>query len=802
MSEITQTGGYLDVVDATLRAPRLEATSNIGIANTNPEHAFSVGSNLYVDTESSNVITVRGNVVTQGVKVGTIEIVPSYDLAAVSNVGNVTANTIIFTNETQGFVATGNATIGSTLTISGFRITAAAAAEDDLEAITTSTQDKPNAGDTTNAIRVRNGTESTSFDTGALQVGTNAGANGGLGVAGNVHVAQGVYTQDLSVSGDVVSNLAVNTDDLFVDIVNSRVGIGVTTPTAALDVVGNVAVDTNTLFVDSVNNKVGIGVTLPAYDFDVQNSSDAADKTMARLYSDSNASGVSNTGLRLEKGVGYGGILKGFISQAVGSGLSLHTLNGGIEAQAMTIMNSGKVGVGTTELTGQLEVHGEGQTSFASFDPTGNMGGTIALRDDGGASGNGGAIMIGTNNGFHGAIKGLLIDGSNYTGGDLGFYTRGTTTDLVMTNRMTIRQNGNVGIGRTNPGYTLHVNGRTQVDGASALMMEVKRGNAGPVARIGSTDGILEIASIASTYGNETVTMQSYIDQGDSGTFSANDRNILALQPYVGRVGIGITDPPETLTVQHNTITPSFGLRRKTYNDYVVYMKTTTGSYQTVNTGDDATLLVGKGSGSNRSINAEGTINASGSDYAEYMKKSRTDLVINKGDIVGINNNGELTNVFSESIQFVVKSTNPSYVGGSSWSQGTVNSPEYPPILLTVDEYSNIPSQDATLYSYWEEQNMYANTEQLNTFYEENEKYLEDKNIHREPYDRIAFCGQVPVNVYNSVPGQYIIPTQTDDDTISYELTNTPTFEQYRVSIGKVVKIEEDGRAFIVVKIS
>lgn len=225
--------GYLDVQDATLRAPRIEAVSNIGVANTAPQHAFSVGSNLYIDTESSNVITVRGNVVTEGVKVGTIEIIPSYDLAAVSNVGNVTANTIIFTNETQGFVATGNATIGSTLTVSGFRITAAAAAEDDLEAITT-------AGATTSkAIHITNDTDSTTPYTGALQIGTNTGANGGLGVAGNVHVNQGVYTQDLSVSGEIVSNLAVNTDDLFVDIVNSRVGVGTTEPGATLEVTGN-----------------------------------------------------------------------------------------------------------------------------------------------------------------------------------------------------------------------------------------------------------------------------------------------------------------------------------------------------------------------------------------------------------------------------------------------------------------------------------------------------------------------------------------------------------------------------------
>jgi hypothetical protein len=105
--------GYLDVQDATLRAPRLEAVSNIGIANTAPQHAFSVGSNLYVDTESSNVLTVDGNVVCEGVKVGLIEIVPSYDLAAVSNVGNVTQSTIQFSNATTGFVTTANIEVGT-----------------------------------------------------------------------------------------------------------------------------------------------------------------------------------------------------------------------------------------------------------------------------------------------------------------------------------------------------------------------------------------------------------------------------------------------------------------------------------------------------------------------------------------------------------------------------------------------------------------------------------------------------------------------------------------------------------------
>lgn len=362
-----------------------------------------------------------------------------------------------------------------------------------------------------------------------------------------------------------------------------------------IEISSNLAVNTNDLFVDTIEGRVGIGVTLPAYDFDIQNSSDAADKTVARIYSASNASGVSNTGLRLEKGVGYGGILKGFISQGIGSGLSLHTLNGGTELQVMNIRETGKVGIGTTEQIGQLEVHGVGQTSFASFDPSGNMGGTIALRDDGGASGNGGAIMIGTNNGFHGAIKGLLIDGSNYTGGDLGFYTRGTTTDLSMTNRMTIRQNGNVGIGRTDPGQKLHVNGRIQADSVDALLMEVKRDGVGPAARIGSTDGILEIASIASTYGNETVTMQSYIDQGSQGTFSASDRNLLVLQPYAGIVGIGLTNPAMTLDVSGSASIRGYTFSRLFYS----FQHTTGAISQGLNydvTGGQFTSMSGAGS--------------------------------------------------------------------------------------------------------------------------------------------------------------------------------------------------------------
>ena len=130
--------------------------------------------------------------------------------------------------------------------------------------------------------------------------------SGGGGNAPSPWVTSG---NDISYS---TGNVAVDTNTLFVDSVNNRVGIGTLTPATALDVsgdmtiagnidfqtitqngapfsggggnapspwvtsgndisysTGNVAVDTNTLFVDSVNNRVGIATATPGYTLDV-----------------------------------------------------------------------------------------------------------------------------------------------------------------------------------------------------------------------------------------------------------------------------------------------------------------------------------------------------------------------------------------------------------------------------------------------------------------------------------------------------------------------------------------------------
>jgi len=179
-----------------------------------------------------------------------------------------------------------------------------------------------------------------------------------------------------------------------------------------------------------------------------------------------------------------------------------------------------------------------------------------------------------------------------------------------------------------------------------------------------------------------------------------------------------------------------------------------------------AALWVGRAAANARSINAGGTVNVSGLDYAEYMTKAGN-FTIAKGDVVGIDANGKLTNVFADAVTFVVKSTDPSYVGGDTWgSEGALG--------LTK------PEDDATQ--------------------EEKDTFNAALEAARQLVDRISFSGQVPVNVTGATAGQYIIPVN-DNGAIKGQAISNPTFEQYQIAVGKVIATEADGRAKIIVKV-
>jgi len=229
-----------------------------------------------------------------------------------------------------------------------------------------------------------------------------------------------------------------------------------------------------------------------------------------------------------------------------------------------------------------------------------------------------------------------------------------------------------------------------------------------------------------------------------------------------------------------------------------------------------------------RSINAGGTINAGGNDYAEYYRKATTAGVIAKGQIVGIDVDGKITDKWAGAVSFLIKSTDPSYVGGDTWGSEDALGMKRPiEPVFEAPQYAGAPhpgeapgddasdeereAYEAAMTAYKADQPAYADavkgaqvnfeTTTMPAYKKALAKFETALEQARQRVDRIAFCGQVPVNVYGAKPGQYVLPVQDGDD-IGGQLVDDAaiTFDQYRRVVGIVQNILPDGRANVRVK--
>jgi membrane-bound inhibitor of C-type lysozyme len=215
-------------------------------------------------------------------------------------------------------------------------------------------------------------------------------------------------------------------------------------------------------------------------------------------------------------------------------------------------------------------------------------------------------------------------------------------------------------------------------------------------------------------------------------------------------VQIGTTGAAAKLNVQGAGTQLGFQVRAADTTGMMYGCKASLSVVSTENSAN-AILFLRKDGTTNRSINAAGTINASGADYAEYMVKAPGCGPISKGDVIGVDAEGRLTDKWVDAIAFVVKSTDPSYVGGDTWGSGLDG---------------------------------------------------EALEAARQCVDRIAFSGQVPANLLGANPGDYIVPEPGDAGCIAAKAVANPTFPEYMASIGRVIAIEADGRARIIVKVA
>ena len=292
----------------------------------------------------------------------------------------------------------------------------------------------------------------------------------------------------------------------------------------AIKFLNTVQVDTDVLYVDAANDRVGIGTTSPGGDLHVVGAAGSA----GRIYlSDKDqGSGGGDALLITKTGV------NSFVYNRDSGDLGLGSNN---QSSYVNIKSTGNVGIGTTSPGAKLQVEGDGI-----------FNGSVIINENletlrlGTTQATGGTYQTWYNasgiKGFFGYASSVNDDiylvNSEY--GSIRLGTNGRTADFVLS------ADGNIGLGITSPGVKLVTVAQNYSEGPT-----LGSGAVGGQALLGTNGLFGQYSGVSATTGH----VWHQVQRNDS----AVAYNMI-LQPSGGNIGIGTATPSSKLEVDGGDI--------------------------------------------------------------------------------------------------------------------------------------------------------------------------------------------------------------------------------------------------------
>lgn len=401
---------------------------------------------------------------------------------------------------------------------------------------------------------------------------------------------------DLSINSSADGQLDINADT-EVQITAPTVDIDASTE---VNISADLKVDTDTLYVDSTNNRVGIGTSSP--DFKTVIRQDSAGAIAQVLQLENNETIATGKGLKIGFGLGDSeGSTRGYIETALdsstGTYMAFATNDGSTGTyEAMRIDRDGKVGIGTTT-TSSSKVHISTSDGAAPTNATAYTGALRLTSTATAGVGVGPSLMFRGQTGnasseySFAAIQGIKSSsGTDDYSGSLVFYTQISGGATLLSEVMRIDSNLRVGIGVTAPQSKVEINQGSASFYSSAgdefsrsaraanhlllntagfqnaTVITAESGVGGSPTR--STTGlILNSFYGASDYSAASMNLNSNTGSGTiqfyTGTSSAAPTERMRIAGS-GEVGIGVSSPDDTLTIGSETLGYGSALSNRT----------------------------------------------------------------------------------------------------------------------------------------------------------------------------------------------------------------------------------------------